>query len=187
VAGADVLVHGYRPGALRGLGYAPAALAALRPGLVVAGLSAYGAAGPWAERRGFDSLVQMSAGIAAAGTVAAGADRPVPLPCQLLDHASGYLLALGALRALQRRRSEGGGWEVSVSLARTAHWLDGLGRDEDGLARPAPPVSDGERWCLVSPTPWGDVHHLGPPGAIGTVQPRWRRPPSQPRSDPPAW
>ncbi len=187
VAGADVVVHGYRPGALRGLGYPPEALAALRPGLVVASLSAYGAAGPWAERRGFDSLVQMSAGIAAEGAAAAGADRPVPLPCQLLDHATGYLLALGALRALQRQRREGGSWNVTLSLARTALWLDGLGRDQEGFARPQPDLADGDRWCLVSPTSWGDVRHLGPPGAIGKLRPCWRRPPSRPGADPPAW
>jgi hypothetical protein len=187
VAGADVVVHGYRPGALRGLGYPPEVLAALRPGLVVAGLSAYGAAGPWAERRGFDSLVQMSAGIAAEGATTAGADRPVPLPCQLLDHATGYLLALGALRAVQRRAGEGGAWEVTLSLARTAQWLDGLGRDEEGLARAEPALADADRWCLISATPWGDVRHLGPPGTIGEVRPGWRRPPSRPGADPPAW
>jgi crotonobetainyl-CoA:carnitine CoA-transferase CaiB-like acyl-CoA transferase len=82
VAGADVVVHGYRPGALAGLGYGPADLAALRPGIVVAGLSAYGRSGPWSGRRGFDSLVQMSTGIADEGARAAGADRPMPLPCQ---------------------------------------------------------------------------------------------------------
>jgi hypothetical protein len=187
VAGADMVVHGYRPGALRGLGYGPEALAALRPGLVVAGLSAYGAAGPWAERRGFDSLVQMSAGIAAEGAAAAGSERPVPLPCQLLDHATGYLLALGALRALQRRTTEGGAWNVSLSLARTAQWLDGLGRDEEAFARPEAALADAERWCLVSPTPWGDVRHLGPPGGIGGKRPCWRRAPSRPGADPPTW
>jgi hypothetical protein len=187
VAGADVVVHGYRPGALRGLGYTPEALASLRPGLVVAGLSAYGAAGPWAERRGFDSLVQMSAGIAAEGARAAGTDHPVPLPCQLLDHATGYLLALGALRALQRQTRDGGSWNVSLSLARTAQWLDGLGRDEEAFARPQPDLADADRWCLDSPTPWGDVRHLGPPGVIGMVRPCWRRPPSRPGADPPSW
>jgi len=187
VAAADVVVHGYRPGALRGLGYGPDALAALRPGLVVAGLSAYGATGPWAERRGFDSLVQMSTGIAAEGAAVAGADQPVPLPCQLLDHATGYLVAMGALRALQRETTEGGSWNVTLSLARTAKWLDGLGRDEEAFARPPPDLADADQWCLTSPTAWGDVRHLGPPGAIGPLRPAWRRPPSRPGTDPPEW
>ena len=187
VTGADVVVHGYRPGALRGLGYPAEALAALRPGLVVAGLSAYGAAGPWAERRGFDSLVQMSSGIAAEGAAVAGSERPVPLPCQLLDHATGYLLALGALRGVQRRSRDGGSWVVGVSLARTAAWLERLGRDPDGFARPEPTADEVEPWCQISPTPWGDVHHVGPPGRIGDARPGWHRPPSRPGTDPPCW
>ena len=129
----------------------------------------------------------MSTGIAADGADAAGADHPVPLPCQLLDHATGYLLALGAVRALQRQAAEGGSWDVTLSLARTAMWLDGLGRDEAAFRRPQPELADAERWCLVSATPWGDVRHLGPPGAIGDVRPCWRRPPSRPGSDAPAW
>ncbi len=187
VAGADVVVHGYRPGALAGLGYPSDALAELRPGLVVAALSAYGSAGPWRERRGFDSLVQMSTGIAAEGAIAAGSDRPVPLPCQLLDHATGYLLAFGALRALHRRAVEGGSWTVEVSLARTAAWLDGLGRVTGGLDVTEPEPGAVERWCQVSATPWGDVHHVGPPGAIGALRPVWDRPPSRPGSDAAAW
>jgi CoA-transferase family III len=187
VAAADVIVHGYRPGAMVGLGYSPEALVALRPGIVVAALSAYGLAGPWRDRRGFDSLVQMSSGIAAEGAAAANSDRPVPLPCQLLDHATGYLLAFGALRALRRRADEGGSWTVEGSLARTAAWLDGLGRVPVGLAIPEPDVADVERWCRISPTPWGDVHHVGPTGAIGDLRPSWERPPSRPGTDPPAW
>ncbi len=67
LSGADVLVHGYRPGALDGLGYGAAARQSLAPGLVEVCLDAYGWTGPWAGRRGFDSLVQMSCGIAQAG------------------------------------------------------------------------------------------------------------------------
>ncbi len=55
LAGADVLVQGYRPGALATYGLAPENLVERRPGLVVVALSAWGSAGPWAQRRGFDS------------------------------------------------------------------------------------------------------------------------------------
>jgi len=111
----------------------------------------------------------------------------VPLPCQLLDHATGYLVAMGALRALQRQTTEGGSWNVTLSLARTAKWLDGLGRDEEAFARPPPDLADADQWCLTSPTAWGDVRHLGPPGSIGPLRPAWRRPPSRPGTDPPEW
>ncbi len=98
VRDADVVVQGYRPGGIAALGFGPAEAARLRPGIVYVSLSAYGHAGPWAGRRGFDSLVQTASGFNAAEAEAAGTpDRPKPLPCQILDHASGYLMAFGAI------------------------------------------------------------------------------------------
>ncbi|MCX7383875.1 MAG: CoA transferase, partial [Alphaproteobacteria bacterium] len=136
VAGADVFLQSYRQGALASLGFAPAEVAALRPGIVVADLSAYGAEGPWGGKRGFDSLVQTATGFNHAEAEAAGITGPKPLPCQALDHASGYFLAFGTMAALLRRAREGGSWKVSVSLAATARWLRGLGRLPVGLAAP---------------------------------------------------
>src|SRR5262249_38117966 len=124
---ADVLVQSYRPDSLAGRGFGPDEAAALRPGIVYASISAYGYAGPWAVRRGFDSIVQTACGLNHAEALAAGTDQPRPLPCQALDHATGYLLALGVLASLVRRASEGGSWHVQVSLAQTAHWLRRLG------------------------------------------------------------
>ncbi|MFE6531124.1 CoA transferase [Streptomyces rochei] len=127
---ADVVVTGYRPGSLDRFGLSPRALAARRPGLVVARLSAWGAYGPWAGRRGFDSLVQVGTGIAALeGT----ADRPGALPAQALDHGTGYLLAAGVLRALTEQSRHGGSRYVEVALARTAAWLS-AGPAPDGAS-----------------------------------------------------
>ena len=97
---------------------------------MLAELSAYGDTGPWGGRRGFDSLVQTVSGIAHEGMLRAGADRPVPLPAQALDHASGWLLAAGVLAALDRRREDGRGRRVGMVLARTGQWMDELGRQE---------------------------------------------------------
>jgi hypothetical protein len=118
---ADVVVQAYRPGAMEALGFGPAACAAIRPGLVYVSICAWGQAGPWRARRGFDSLVQMATGIAAG-------DPPRPLPAQVLDHATGWLAAMAAVDGLRRRHTTGGGWHAQLSLARTAHWLDQLGR-----------------------------------------------------------
>jgi len=134
VAGADALACSYRAGALAALGFSDERLAALRPGIVVAHLSAYGVQGPWAGKRGFDSLVQTATGINAEEAAAAGEEKPRVLPCQALDHASGYLLALGIMAAWLRRAEEGGSWRVRVSLARTGHWIRGLPRMEGGFA-----------------------------------------------------
>jgi len=131
---ADVFVQGYRPGALASFGFSDAALAALRPGIVTASLSAYGESGPWRNRRGFDSLLQTASGFNVAEAEAAGQATPRPLPAQALDHASGYLLAFGIMTALHRRATVGGSWRVAVSLAATGRWLRGLGRVHDGLS-----------------------------------------------------
>ncbi len=119
LAEADVLVTGYRPGSLEALGLQ------VPPGVVHARVDAWGAEGPWAPRRGFDSIVQAASGIAVVegGPAAAAGGRPAALPCQALDHGSGYLLAAGVIDALLARRADGRGRDVSVSLARTAAWL----------------------------------------------------------------
>ncbi len=130
---ADVFVQGYRPGTLAARGFSPEAVAARRPGIVCASLNAYGNAGPWSFRRGFDSLVQTATGFNHAEAEAFGQQTPRPLPVQALDHGTGYLLALGMLAALYRRQTEGGSWHVSVSLVRTGHWVRSLGRRSEGL------------------------------------------------------
>ena len=133
LAGADVFMQGYRPGAIAGHGFTPEHSARLRPGIVHASLSAFGSAGPWAGRRGFDSLVQTASGFNVAEAQAAKQTKPRPLPAQALDHASGYLLAVGVMTALHRRATIGGSWHVEVSLARTGHWIRRLGRVNDGF------------------------------------------------------
>lgn len=139
---AHVFLQAYRPGALDARGYGPEAVAARSPGIVYGSLSAYGFGGPWAARRGFDSLVQTAMGFNAAEAEAAGAARPQPLPVQILDHATGYLFALGVQAALVRQQREGGAWHVRVSLARTGEWLRTLGRQPDGLAAARPVLDD---------------------------------------------
>nr|WP_062336258.1 CoA transferase [Herbidospora sakaeratensis] len=166
VRGADVVIRGYRPGALDRLGFGVTDLVALRPGLVVVDLSAYGP-GPWHGRRGFDSLVQMSTGIVAES----GA-----LPCQALDHATGYLAAFAAAAALVRRGREGGSWHATLSLAATAHWLDSLGR--------VPPGGEPEVDDLLETR--DGYTFVRPPGLIGGRPPTWA-PPPLPGEHEPAW
>src|SRR4051812_9018375 len=130
VAAADVLVCGLRPGALARLGWPREGLREVNPSLVLAELSAYGDTGPWAGRRGFDSLVQTVNGIAHEGMARGGGDRPVPLPAQALDHAGGWLLAAGGLAALDRRREDGRGRRGGL----------GFGRAGAGVHRPRGPA-----------------------------------------------
>jgi hypothetical protein len=116
--GFDVVVHGYRPGALARLGLDGGALAVRRPQLTVVQLSAWGTRGPWGTRRGFDSLVQAATGIADALRAPDG--TPGALPVQALDHATGYRIAAAALRGLASRARGDGAEHTQLALAQTA-------------------------------------------------------------------
>jgi crotonobetainyl-CoA:carnitine CoA-transferase CaiB-like acyl-CoA transferase len=186
--GADVFVQGYRPGGISGLGFSPEALAELQPGIVCVSLSAYGHVGPWAGKRGFDSLVQTATGINAAEAAAEGRPGEArPLPCQALDHASGYLLALGAMAALLRRAEEGGSWLVRVSLAGTGRWLRGVGRVEGGLAAADTGMKDVADLLETTQSPLGRIEAVRHAARLSRTAPYWADPPVALGTHPAAW
>jgi crotonobetainyl-CoA:carnitine CoA-transferase CaiB-like acyl-CoA transferase len=171
---ADVFIQGYRPGAVAGFGFDPTALAAQRPGIVVGSVSAYGHTGPWATRRGFDSLVQTACGFNLAEAVAAGQpDAPRALPAQALDHATGYLLALGVQLALRRRSTEGGSWHVRVALSRTARWLRSLGRVPQGFAAADPRFGDVTDLLDTVDSGFGRLTGVRHAARLSLTPPRW--------------
>ncbi|MBV6648930.1 MAG: CoA transferase [Hoeflea sp.] len=171
---ADVVVHGYRPEALEVLGLGSEVRASIRPGLIDVSLDAYGWSGPWVNRRGFDSLVQMSCGIAEAGMRQAGADRPVPLPVQALDQGAGYLMAAAVLRGLALRAQTGTGSRWRTSLARVGGFLaacpQGPVADPIGKAEPA------DYTQKVESTDWGPALRLRSPLSVGDAEMHWGRP-----------
>lgn len=185
LAEADILVSGYRPDALERAGLGAEARRALNPGLVDVSLDAYGWTGPWAGRRGFDSLVQMSAGIAERGMRLAGAEKPVPLPVQALDHATGYLLAAAAIRGLTGRRRERRGSRWRTSLARVADLLAGL--PAAGPEAPFAPLSDADYMPATEETAWGPLRRLLPPLAIEGTGMGFERPAVPLGGDAPRW
>ena len=166
---AHVLVTGLRPGALERLGYDDERLHTLGPHLITASLDAYGWSGPWAGRRGFDSLVQMSTGIAAARSAARGEDRPIPLPAQALDHATGYLLAAAVCRALTRLIRTGSCADIRASLVATANLLADY-PTADGLDTPPPEWTEDD--TVPVGTDWGPARRVPVPGSIAGVTPR---------------
>jgi len=173
---AQVFVQGYRPGAIAGWGFGPEQAARMRPGIVYVSLSAYGHVGPWSERRGFDSLAQTATGFNHAEAEAAGSDEPKPLPAQILDHASGYLMAFGTMVALARRMTEGGSWHVRVALAQTGHWLRGLGRIEGGLDCADPRSADVADLMEELPSGFGSLRSVRHAGILSATPARWTRP-----------
>ena len=185
--GADMLVHGYRSDALDRMGLGAEARQRLRPGLIDVSLDAYGFTGPWKARRGFDSIVQMSMGFAEQGQRSAGADRPVPLPVQALDHATGYLMACAAVRALQRRAADGVGSIVRASLARTGAVLMAAGVGDVDTTSALAPETTGDWADTIEHTPWGPARRLRWPIKIAGVRPGWSRPPVPLGSDTAQW
>jgi hypothetical protein len=181
----DVLVHGYRADALERLGLGSDIRDAVRPGLVDVSLDAYGWTGPWRNRRGFDSLVQMSSGIADAGRVGAGVDKPVPLPVQALDHATGYLMAASAITGLSLRASEGVGSRWRMSLARMAELL--ITTAESGATSLESTIVVPEATGPIEHTSWGDAQRLAPPLQVDGAPLHWTIPARALGSDEPMW
>jgi CoA-transferase family III len=187
VKDADIFLQSFRPGALASHGFGPSDVALLRPGIVYVSLSAYGDAGPWASRRGFDSLVQTATGFNSAEARAAGVVGAKELPCQALDHASGYLLAFGAIMARIRQASEGGSWLVRVSLAATGRWLWNLGRVEGGFSCPLPSLNDVADLLETSQSPFGSFRAVRHAAQLSSTPPAWTRPSVPLGTHPPVW
>lgn len=184
---ADIFSQGYRPRALAALGFAPEDVAKLNPGIVYVTLSAYGHAGPWAERRGFDSLVQTSTGFNHAEGQAAGIDGPKELPAQMLDHATGYFMAFGAMMAKLRQSREGGSWHVRVSLAQTGRWLWNLGRVVDGFETRDLQGESIKPLMEEMPSGFGTLSAVKPSALLTKTPARWARPSMPLGSHPPRW
>ncbi len=183
---ADVFVQGYRPGSISQKGFSPESLAKLNPGIICVELSAFSHKGPWANRRGFDSLLQTVSGIGHEGGRANNIDGMVHLPCQALDHATGYLGAMGAMIALLRRAREGGSWRVRVSLAQTAHWLISLGKmahiNNLDLNR-----SDVDQFLGYTNSPFGTVSYVKPAAMLSKTPGAWNIEPSPFGTYKPEW
>ncbi len=182
---AHVIVHGYRRDALPRLGFDAQARSQLNPALIDVALNAYGWTGHWSARRGFDSLVQMSSGIAEYGMRRAGANRPTPLPFQALDHVTGYLMAATVVYAIARRASEGQVLSARLSLARQARLLQDMSvpAADTALAE----LDKSHFTNYKEETPWGEIRRLRLPYMIEGVDLRFNLPVCRLRSSTAHW
>jgi crotonobetainyl-CoA:carnitine CoA-transferase CaiB-like acyl-CoA transferase len=181
----DVLIHGYRANALEALGLGADRRRELRPGLIDVSLNAYAWSGPWRNRRGFDSLVQMSAGIADEGMRRLQRPRPTPLPVQALDHATGYLIAAAAIRGLTERAKTSRGYTARLSLARSAALLIDGPRD-DGAGEIVR-ADDGDWQTEQEHSEFGTARRLRAPVTVAGTTMQWDRPAARLGSSPAHW
>jgi crotonobetainyl-CoA:carnitine CoA-transferase CaiB-like acyl-CoA transferase len=185
VRGADVFSQGYRAGALDRLGFGPARLAQLRPGIVCVEIDCYGHDGPWRERPGWEQLAQTATGMAVMHGDHQGEDGPKLQPAAVNDYTTGYLAAFGALIALDRRAQSGGSWLVRVSLSRTAMWVRSLGLAE-GTIEPLS-VTELDAWRVDESSGWGPMRRLRPPVRMSETPAVWTRPAVRLGTDRPDW
>src|SRR5216117_3533002 len=178
---ADVFSQGYRPGTLANRGLSPEELSAIRPGLVYVSLCAFGHAGLWASRRGFDTVVQTVSGmtIRQAESIPGKTPEPQFYPVSAIDYCTGYLMAFGAMVALARRAREGGSWLVRISLAQVGKWLVDLGEVPAASLKGVPEefsMAELDGWSTVSETPSGRLRHLKTAVQLSETPPYWARP-----------
>lgn len=186
VRNCDIFCQSYRPGAFARLDLGPEEMARLRPGIVYVTLSAFSHAGPWRERRGFETIIQSVTGMAHEQGMGAGGERPQHLPAQVVDHGTGYLAAFGAQVALARRAREGGSYLVRVSLAQTARWVDALGR-VDGRRTPDLTLDAVQDLMADMDSPYGRLRHVVPAAQLSETPAFWSRPTVPLGTHPAAW
>jgi len=190
LADCDVFLQGYRPQSLASKGFGAEDIAKLRPGIVYANLSAFGPSGPWADRRGFDSLVQTCTGLDVSEAEHYGDGSPARiLPCQALDHAAGYFLATGISAALYKRATEGGSWEVHVSLAATMKYLRSLGQrpGKSGFEIASPTQDVPDTYYEERDSAFGRMRGIKHAANVEGLTPGWDIMPKPLGSDEPSW
>jgi formyl-CoA transferase len=114
IAGADVLIENFRPGALEGWGLGPEALRKDNPGLIVARMSGYGQTGPYAQRPGFGGIGEAMGGWR---HIVGEPDRPpARMGVSIGDSLAASYGAMGVLAALHYRHLTGEGQVIDAAL-----------------------------------------------------------------------
>ena len=188
VRGADVVIDGYRPGAIASLGFGLQQLAVLRPGIVYLSVSCFGSGGPFADRAGWEQIAQAVTGVCQTNGELSGAGQPKLVRATMCDYNTGYLAAYGVMLALARRAREGGSWAVRASLCQTAMFIRRQGllaEFSDASER----LGDAElgRCHVAADTGYGALKTLGPVLRMSETQPHWARPTPRLGGDQPEW
>jgi len=183
VRDADVFSQGYRPGCLSRLGFGPADLADIRPGIVYLSISCFGDEGPFSHRAGWEQIAQTVTGICHEN----GADQPQLLPAAACDYTTGYLGAFGVLTALARRATYGGSYHVRVSLCQSGMFIYRQGKTEYSGIDTGLSEAELDALRIESDTVHGPLRHLGPVLKMSETQPHWTKATPILGEDMPVW
>ncbi|WQF82283.1 Putative CoA-transferase family III [Colletotrichum destructivum] len=139
LADADVVLDGYRPGALQKLGYGAAALAKLAEkrgrGFVYVSENCFGYQGEWRQRPGWQQIADCVSGVAWEQGRFMGLDEPVVPPFPISDYGTGCIGAIAALTGLHNRAVRGGSWHGKASLLQYDLLLVRAGQYPDDVKR----------------------------------------------------
>ena len=154
---ADVVVQNLAPGAAARLGVSYAALAPVKPGIVVCDISGYGADGPYRDKKAYDLLIQSEAGFL---SVTGTPDEPSKGGASIADIAAGMYAYSNILAALLQRAQSGRGQHVEVSMLEAlTEWMSyPLYYAFEGA--PPPPRTGASHATIYpyGPFPTGDGH-----------------------------
>ena len=114
IAGADVLVENYRPGAFAALGLGYDVLQKLNPRLIYCSISAFGQDGPRGQMTAYDHVIQSTSGIMA--TTGTAEVHPIKFGSPVIDYATGTMAAFALASALFQRERTGKGQRVDLAM-----------------------------------------------------------------------
>jgi crotonobetainyl-CoA:carnitine CoA-transferase CaiB-like acyl-CoA transferase len=115
----SVVLQNFRPGLVAELGISAADIRRENNKVIYCNIGAFGDAGPYKERRGYDPLMQASAGLMS--VTGEGGDRPpVRVGTSIIDMGTGMWTALGIMAAVRQRDESGEGCTIDASLYETA-------------------------------------------------------------------
>ena len=186
---ADVVIDGYRPGALTRKGFGREQLFDLCPGLIHLSVSCFGSGGPFQDRAGWEQVAQAVTGICHTYGESIGAGQPKLVFAPMCDYLTGYMGGIGVMLAMARRAKEGGSYEVNVSLCQSAMFIQRRGLLEAFDGAPGSLTdTEVEKLYVQTDTPnHGRMLTLGPVLRMSETSPRWERPAPNFGMDRPVW
>lgn len=135
IAGSDIMIENFRPGAMDKLGLGYTSLSERNPALIYCSLKGF-LSGPYEHRTALDEVTQMMGGLA---YMTGLPDKPMRAGSSVIDITGGMFGVIGILAALQERHKTGQGKHVTGSLFETTAFMVGQHIAQQGVLGEEPP------------------------------------------------